>query len=134
MRPIAPVGTLTLETWNRLRSHIQDGIAQLGGTHTESDLLQLLEQGRLTMWAGDDSFVFTEVNSYPRSREIRIFLAGGNWAEIEEMEPRICGLGRLYDCRYAVTIGRPGFERRGDYKNHGYKLVGSVYRKDLNHG
>ena len=61
-------------------------------------------------------------------------LAAGDWAEIQEMEPRICGYGKLFDCRYAVTEGRPGFERRGDWKTHGFKLVGSVYRKDLTDG
>lgn len=134
MRKIAPIKTLTADTWCRLRSHVHAGLDRLGGTHNEGDILHLLEQGRLTMWAGDDSFVFTEVNAYPRAREIRIFLAGGDWAEIQEMEPRICGYGKLYDCRHAVTLGRPGFERRGDWKDHGYKLVGSVYRKDLTDG
>jgi hypothetical protein len=93
------------------RGYIEAALEYAGGTHTFEDVQEAVTAGRLQFWPGPHSAVITEIVDYPRQRVINFFLAGGNLAELEAMQPALLDWGRAQGCTSATFTGRKGWER-----------------------
>jgi hypothetical protein len=111
--PPAPAYSPTQEVFalERFRPHIEAALLYAGHTHRFEDVLELIAAGHVQCWPGPASVVITELCSFPLTKSLNIWLAGGNLAEIEQMEPHILAWGRSQGCATATFTGRRGWAR-----------------------
>ena len=101
------------DEWGRLRHHILAALEYAGGTHNEHDILDLLRRDKAQFWPSEDSAMITEVVDYPGGLHCRIWLAGGNYKELRELErDRLIPWARQQGCRRIELVGRKGWARR----------------------
>ena len=117
-RQIEPTATAFWDEWRRLRHHILAALEHAGDTHTEHDILDLLRNDQAQFWPADNSAMVTEIVGYPNGSHCRIWLAGGNYDELRELErDRLIPWARQRGCRRIELVGRKGWARRlKDYK------------------
>lgn len=109
---------------------IESALAYGSGTHTFDDIVELVESGRAQFWPGLNSAVVTQIDRQPRRNVLYFFLAGGNLAELEAMEPLILEWGREQGCTLAAMLGRPGWERTFMQRS-GWKSSLKMFEKEL---
>jgi len=90
---------------------LESALAYAGGTHTVEDVERLIADGSVQFWPGPHSCVVTEFDTQPQKKTLSIFLAAGDAAELEAMEPGIMAWGREQGCAVARFVGRRGWER-----------------------
>jgi len=117
-RQIERTATAFWDEWRRLRHHILAALEHAGDTHTEHDILDLLRNDQAQFWPADNSAMVTEIVGYPNGSHCRIWLAGGNYDELRELErDRLIPWARQRGCRRIELVGRKGWARRlKDYK------------------
>lgn len=93
------------------RKQIEAALEYAGGSHAFEDIAEGVEQGRFQLWAGPSSVMITELVESPREKAVNVFLAGGNQAELERMEPLVCDFGRRRGCSLIYMTGRRGWLR-----------------------
>lgn len=113
------------------RRYIEAALKYAGGTHNFEDVTASVAEGRRQFWPGIRSAIITEVLEYPRNRTLNFFLAGGDAAELEAMEPLILDWGRTQGCTTAAMIGRRGWERTWLTQRAGWKPTLAVFEKAL---
>jgi hypothetical protein len=128
----API--LTEKMWLNVLPLLQDAIDKMGGTHDLADIVRDLLDGKLQVWAGEQSFVLTEINQYPKARELLVVLMGGDMDEIMTLEPVITAFADEKGCDWVSAFGRMGFQRKSVWSDAGWKPHRVEYRKELNHG
>lgn len=102
----------------RHRDRMEAALVYTPGTHTHDDLVRMCLTGQLTLWDLDDSFMLTEVLSFPRQQHFHIFLAGGNLKTLVDMHEDVLMLAQALQCERLTLAGRPGWERA--LKAHGW--------------
>jgi hypothetical protein len=117
------------EFW-RLRKHVEAALEYSAGTHTIDDVAELVLNGKLQCWEGQNSIIITEVVVYPRLKNLHFFLAGGDLDEISLMEPLITEWGKGLGCTRVSLAGRRGWQK-SFLKDRGYEPKWSVLSKEL---
>lgn len=114
----------------RYQAVIEAALQYSGGTHTFEDIQAGVEKGSLQFWSGPASAVITEIVTFPRTKALNFFLAGGSLAELRAMYPVLLQWGKDQGCTTAVFTGRPGWERTF-LKDEGWKPTLTVFEKEL---
>lgn len=120
---------LTATDWKRARPHLLAAVELAGGTHDEADLIEGIGRSAYHLWLGDDSAILSEIVHYPRLKSHRLFLAGGDLAELMLMEPELATEARLIGCGRHEIIGRKGWERT--LKGLGYGHAATALRRSI---
>ena len=108
-----PTATLFWDEWKRLRHHILAALEHAGDTHTEHDILDLLRNDQAQFWPAENSAMVTEIVGYPNGSHCRIWLAGGEYDELRELErDKLIPWARQQGCRRIELVGRKGWARR----------------------
>ena len=115
----------------RQRDLLASALVYTGGTHTVEDVLAAAASGQMQMWVGEDSIVVTEILTYPRLKELNVFLAAGHLDEIRRLNPIILEWGRMHGCQRATAVGRRGWERTFVTKEAGWTAPMTVYARTL---
>lgn len=118
-------------TDDRRRELLAGALAYAGGSHTVDDVLALVAAGQMQKWEGLTSIVVTQINQYPRCKELYFFLAAGDMDEVKELYSVILAWGRSQGCDRAGFIGRPGWARSFVTKDEGWTTTMSLYTKEL---
>ncbi len=127
-RAIEPTVTSFWDEWGRLRHHILAALEHAGETHTEHDVLDLLRRDQAQFWPANNSAMVTEIVGYPNGSHCRIWLAGGNYDELRELErDRLIPWARSQGCRRIELVGRKGWARRLE----DYREVATVLAKEI---
>ena len=112
-RATEPTATSFWDEWKRLRHHILAALEHAGDTHTEHDILDLLRNDQAQFWPADNSAMVTEIVGYPNGSHCRIWLAGGEYDELRELErDKLIPWARQQGCRRIELVGRKGWARR----------------------
>ena len=112
-RQIERTATAFWDEWRRLRHHILAALEHAGDTHTEHDILDLLRNDQAQFWPADNSAMVTEIVGYPNGSHCRIWLAGGEYDELRELErDKLIPWARQQGCRRIELVGRKGWARR----------------------
>lgn len=84
-------------------------LAYAGNTHTISDVLDRVREGRARCWSNGDTVVVTEVLEFPRKRVCNYWLVVGALAECVDMQPDINAWAVENGCSVATATGRMGW-------------------------
>ena len=97
--------------------------AAVGDHASKEDVEKGIENGSFMLFSREESAALVmRCNGY-----LRIGMAGGNMAEMLDMELEITEYAKHSGCRFVEIVGRPGWERALE----GYKRVAVVLRKEL---
>lgn len=107
-----------LKQMEERRPVIEAALAYTPGTHNYDVLLGMILQGQLAFWPLPNSFMLTEIHTFPLARHFHIFLAGGHLEELVHMHGDVIELARALQCDKLTLAGRPGWERA--LKRHGW--------------
>lgn len=92
------------------RKHmIEAALAYAEGTHTFDDIVAMVLQNRLYWMALPNSFIITEIVTYPRMKHLNGFLAGGDLEEIRKQQYRLIEAAQLAGCSAITLSGRRGW-------------------------
>jgi hypothetical protein len=112
----------------------EKALAQGGGTHTISDVLDRIGEGKAVCWTNGDSVVVTEVLVFPRLRVCNYWIGVGNLRECSELQPAIDAWARTEGCTVATATGRMGWMRVIKTPlGEGWRPAGIKYVRDLRH-
>lgn len=113
-----------------LIAQIQHALDLGGNTHDIDDVLTGVLNGQFQVFEGERSIVFTEINQYPRLREIRAFVAAGDLDEVfGSIMQRVEAFGRAHGCDRLTATGRHGWARAG--KAVGFENPWTAISKNL---
>lgn len=104
------------ETVRRLfgiRSKIEDALKHAHGTHTFDDVVYLVFSGQLAWFVADDgsSIILTEIQVYPRKRNVHAFLAAGELKTLVPLAREVMEFYMALGFDSATLTGRPGWVR-----------------------
>ena len=127
-----PDGSLPkwVEEFDRCAPWLEAALSYGGGTHTLNDLADGVASGGFQLWAGQTAVVLTEIITYPQSRTLHYFLAGGKMPELMKMQPDIEAWARQLGCNRITLAGRRGW-LRSFLKDEGYAEKWTVMAKDI---
>jgi hypothetical protein len=116
--------------WARCGPWIEAALAHAGGTHTLADVKAMVcdPDHPVRFWAGQRSALVTEVQTWPNTTTLLLWLAGGDLAELrDELRPMAEAWGRDQGCERVMIVGRPGWARALP----GYAVQAVVCGKEL---
>lgn len=116
--------------FERLKPQIAAALEYAGGTHTLDDVRDFLAAGRVQIWPGVDSVVITEFVEFPQMRTLNYWLAGGDMAELVDMENCIAPWAKAHGCTRITLHGRKGWERTF-LAGRGYSPKWVTFSKDI---
>lgn len=90
---------------------IERALKHAGGSHTFTDVVDLVREGKMFFWPGEYSCLVTEFVQYPRQRLLHVFLAAGDMDEIKRMEPSLRTFAESVKCNAISLTGRRGWVR-----------------------
>lgn len=100
-----------------------------GDTHTVSDVVEALQEGKMQAFWSDSAAVITQIVTHPRKKELNVFLAFGDLEEVMAMQPQVADFGRQHGCSFMVMSGRLGWKKV--LPEHGWSQVGVTYALPL---
>src|SRR5687768_5343432 len=101
-----------------LRATVEHMLAKFGGVYTFADIIKEIENGRMQSFVLNDSWVVTQVNSYPQRKALEVVFAVGDMPDLETLHSEVIGFGREVGADLMMTIGRNGFRVKA--KEHGW--------------
>jgi hypothetical protein len=120
----------TIERWISVREALLPSIERLGGTYTETDVVAALMAGQMGLWIYRGSALVTNLNIYPRLKELNIFIAGGHMEDVMAFVPSLEAHAREIGCQRFKQDGRWGWRKwEKDYPGFRFHNVSLV--KDL---
>lgn len=96
--------------------------SRIGDGLSKEEALAGIYAGEFHLWTGRQSAAL----SAEEGKTIRIGLAGGELAELKEIEKQICEYAKCNGFTNVEIVGRPGWERE-----LGYDRVAVVMRKNI---
>lgn len=74
-------------------------------------MAEAVKKGEAQFWPGPHSVIITQLDEQPRRTLLQFFLAAGNAAELQAMEPEVLRWGKEQGCTVARLVGRKGWTR-----------------------
>ena len=117
------------EQFHARRKYIEDALEYTKGTHTLDDIWNGVVRGDFQFWPGDKSAIITEIQIYPQTKVMHIFLAGGDLEELLEMEKSVRAYAQTIGCNSMSISGRRGWLRI--FERDGWKEICTTIAKEL---
>ncbi len=87
---------------------LSEALAHAHGTHQLDDVVKGVAEGRLRLWIGDGSVAVTEFVQYPQRRVLNVFLAAGDFDELDRCKPGMEAFARGGGASAVMFYGRAG--------------------------
>jgi len=130
--PITAQVRQVIDDLDRLRPQIEAALEYADGTHNFDDVVVMVMQGKLRMWAMPNSVMLTEIVDFPRERHYHMFLGGGDLEEILAMHPQVEKAALDAGCVKLSVTGRRGWVKA--LLPHGWEEKHTTVHKTLNKG
>ena len=121
-----------IDDLDRLRPQIEAALDYADGTHDFDDVVVMVMQGKLRLWAMPKSVMLTEIVDFPRERHYHMFLGGGDLEEILAMHPQVEKAALDAGCVKLSVTGRRGWVKA--LIPHGWEEKHTTVHKNLIEG
>lgn len=112
-------------------ARIEATLEKFGGLYNFADIVGMLEDGEMQMFAEGNSICVTKVADFPRKRMLDIVLVYGNIEEVLKLQNRVYEYAKEVEADLIGTMmGRTGWESQM-LKGDGWRVAGTVYLKEL---
>lgn len=125
---------LAEERWSRAAPYLSEALKYCGATHTIDDVKEQWMAGRVHLWLGERCAAATETVNFPQVRVFRVWLAGGDITEMQQMRAGLEAFARASLCSRIEFMGRMTRRSRqlnGWRKSSGYEPAWVQLCKDL---
>lgn len=102
---------MVIDEITRCRPWITAALEYANGTHLFEDVAAMIESGQLQLWPAPRGCIVTEIVQYPRKRIFNMFLAGGDFAQLMDMDGDMEQWAKAQGCDAATLHGRRGWTR-----------------------
>lgn len=113
----------------RCEPWLRAALERSGGTHTITDVVEAVSEGRMQFWPAPRGCAVTEIIKYPGKKVLHIFLAGGELDQIVDMDNSAVEFARMNGCTAMTIAGRKGWAKV--LKDKGYEVAHTVLAKEL---
>lgn len=111
---------------------VEKQLTNLGGLYSFEDLVEMIRTGEMQSFCNGDSWVVTQVNTYPRKTVVHIVMAVGVMEELLEIEKEVCSWAKSDEvgATAIVASGRLGWDRM--YRNQDrWEHLSNVYMRGI---
>ena len=114
---------------SRHEEGLMRALAEMGDTHSLTDILLALEEGRMQSFTVGDTWVVTQVIEFPQRRVLEIFLVVGDGTDLEELSATATAFAQFQGCTMMRAYGRHGWMQHA--KQLGWRDTARVFLKEI---
>ena len=105
----------------------------MGGLYTLNDILTAIAEGKMQSFAVNNSWAITQVQSFPRARQLQLVAMVGDLADVDALHAKILDYADENNCGLLSTYGRMGWLREGSWRRLGWRLKTKnyLYHRDM---
>ena len=104
---------------------------RMGGTHTVSDILIAIAEGRMQSFVEGNSWAITQVVSFPRAKVLEVFAAVGDLDDLRILHDRILDFAAEIGVGLIRAYGRKGWFPDAMVRGWRVKSRYYVYAKEM---
>lgn len=121
---------MTALPYHRKMARVLD---RMGGLYTLNDILTRIADGRMQSFVVNNSWAITEVQDFPRARQLQLVAYVGDLADVDALHEKILAYADEVNASLLSTYGRMGWLREGSWQRLGWRLKArsQLYVKDL---
>lgn len=98
-------------TDQKLRELLSLAISRSLGVVSVDDVIERIDQNRLTLWKADNSVAVSEVSRMPQKTVVNVVLAAGELGELRKVAARIEDYAKSIGADMVTIVGRRGWGR-----------------------
>jgi len=122
---------MTAITRQDMATKLEKTLRLSGDLYTLDDIMVAIEEGRMQSFTVDDTWIITQVLEFPRRKVLEITFVIGFLNEAVKALPALYAFARSIGATRVTGFGREGWM---NFAEPGWKLVGSMYAKELTDG
>lgn len=121
---------MTAPVYHRKLARVLD---RMGGLYTLNDILTRIADGRMQSFVVNNSWAITEVQDFPRARQLLLVAYVGDLDDVDALHAKILAYADEVNASLLSTYGRRGWLREGSWRRLGWRLKAQsqLYVKEL---
>jgi hypothetical protein len=104
---------------------------RMGGLYLASDIINLVQEGRMQMFAEGDSIAVTQISLYPRAKVLEILAVVGDLDELRVLHDRLLIFAAEIGASVIQAFGRKGWLPDAERRGWKIKARSFVYQRDM---
>jgi hypothetical protein len=126
---VAPYGD-DAASYHRKLARLLD---RMGGVYLLDDILTAISEGRMQSFVEGNSWAITQVQDFPRARQLQLLAYVGDLADVDALHAKILAYANEVNAGLLSTYGRFGWLREGSFERLGWRLKtkNHLYVKEL---
>ena len=106
---------------------------RMGSLYLASDILSAIAEGRMQSHVVNNSWGITEVQDFPRARQLQLIAMVGDLADLDPLHAKIIGYANEVNAGLVSTYGRLGWLREGSFSRLGWRLKSKshLYQREM---
>jgi hypothetical protein len=110
---------------------LQRVLDRMGGVYALDDILTRINDGRMQSFAVNNSWVVTEIQVFPRARQLQVIALVGDIGDTKALNDVVLDFARKVDVDLVSTHGRRGWLEQGHALGWRLKSRSFLWQKDL---
>jgi hypothetical protein len=104
---------------------------RMGGLYRASDILALVREGTLQMFAEGDSIAITQIANFPRGKALEIVAVVGDINDLRTLHDRLLIFAAEIGASVIQAFGRKGFMPDAQRRGWRIKARSFVYQREM---
>jgi polysaccharide deacetylase 2 family uncharacterized protein YibQ len=104
---------------------------RMGGLYLLDDIMTRIEDGRMQSFAANNSWAITEIQQYPRARQLQVLAIVGDLGDTAALNDQVLAFARKIDVGLVATHGRRGWLEHGHALGWKLKSRSFLWQKEL---
>ena len=119
---------MTAAPYHRKMARVLD---RLGGLYTLNDILSRIAEGKMQSFVVNNSWAITEVQDFPRVRQVMIVALVGDLADIDALQAKIFDYAAEIGAGLVSAHGRMGWTPHAKARGWRVKTTNYLFHKDM---
>jgi hypothetical protein len=121
---------MTAPIYHRKLARVLD---RMGGLYTLNDILTAIAEGKMQSFVVNNSWAITEVQDFPRARQLQLLAMIGDLADLDALHAKILAYADEVNASLLSTHGRLGWLREGSFRRFGWRLKAKshLYQREM---
>jgi hypothetical protein len=110
---------------------LQRVLDRMGGLYLLDDILTRINDGRMQSFAANNSWAITEIQQYPRARQLQVLAIVGDIGDTAALNDKVLDFARKVDVGLVSTHGRRGWLDHGHALGWKLKSRSFLWQREL---
>jgi hypothetical protein len=103
----------------------------MGGLYLANDILGLVRDGKMQMFADGESIAVTQIAAFPRARMLEVLAAVGDLEACRKLHDRILQFANDQDISLVQAYGRRGWIADAESRGWKVRTTSYLYQREL---